>query len=60
MAELDGDDRKNRNYGGENFASMGYQTQEFDASGELVEADDSFEAAEEEFPEEDFEGSLDE
>ena len=57
MAEIDGSDRGGR--GNEDFASAGYQTQEFDESGELVEAEDSFEE-EMEFSEDDYEGSLDE
>ncbi|MCR5722235.1 MAG: DNA-directed RNA polymerase subunit beta [Lachnospiraceae bacterium] len=57
MAEIDGSDRGGR--GNEDFASAGYQTQEFDESGELVEAEDTFED-EMEFSEDDYEGSLDE
>ncbi|MBR5897758.1 MAG: DNA-directed RNA polymerase subunit beta, partial [Lachnospiraceae bacterium] len=57
MAEIDGSDRGGR--GNEDFASAGYQTQEFDESGELVEADDTFEE-EMDFPEDEYEGSLDE
>ena len=57
MAEIDGSDRGGR--GNEDFASAGYQTQEFDESGELVEAEDSFEE-DMEFAEDDYEGSLDE
>ena len=59
MAEMDGNDRKGT-YSRAEFTNAGYQTQEFDESGELVEADESFDEAEEDFSEEEFEGSLDE
>ncbi len=58
MSDIEGDDKRG-NYGRENLSSYGYQTQEFDESGDLVDAEETFEAGGDDFAE-DFEGSLDE
>ena len=52
--ELEGDNTR-KNAGGENLSSYGYQTQEFDESGELVEAEEEY-VYEEESGSDDFSG----
>ncbi len=47
------EDEKRHNYGREDFSSMGYQTQEFDESGTLVEAEDDYVDSDEDNFEED-------
>ena len=62
MAEMDDNERRGHNRS--EWSNAGFQTQEFDESGDLVEADDSYDNQDEEYSEEysedDFEGSLDE
>ena len=50
--ELEGEDRKN-DYERDSLSNMGYQTQEFDEHGEIVDVDETFEDA----MEDDFDGS---
>ncbi|MBP5151432.1 MAG: DNA-directed RNA polymerase subunit beta, partial [Lachnospiraceae bacterium] len=51
------EDERRHNYGRENFASAGYQTQEFDEDGTLVEAEEEYSDAPEDA--EDFDGDFD-
>ncbi len=60
MAEMDDSEKRGRYASNAELADAGYSAQEFDESGDLVDASDEFDALEEDFPEGEYEDSLDE